>query len=165
MLNILTVNGKRASQTRNQTQVNIASVTLDSTATQLEVVVTGFTDDVLSCTLVRFGRSDKAEPHESNWRTTRFVRNPSSSSPVTLDVPHPARYLLSCHSQADGSAYVEVINPPPPPPGGPVTLRNILALIDSNFTSTTITASGTVLNAGNPVRACSIRRVSCSSAA
>jgi hypothetical protein len=43
MLNIETVNGSRASQTRNETQVNISSITLDYPATQFTVVVSGFT--------------------------------------------------------------------------------------------------------------------------
>jgi hypothetical protein len=97
--------------------------------------------------LIRFGKVDNSERDESNWRATQFVRSRDTS--ITLSVPHPGTYLLACYSEADGLAYVEVINPAPRDP--PSALSNILALTHSNFSSTAISANGTVLNANNPV--------------
>jgi hypothetical protein len=80
---------------------------------------------------------------------------------VSLDLPHPARYFLACHSHSRSSKtteslYVEVTKPRPHSASGP----DLLSLTNSSFGPTSIWAKGDVISANNTVT-CSLTPIDC----
>ncbi len=159
-LNIKTVNTKAADQTKpDPHHVKMASVTLDNNADHLDVVGEGHTAGVLHCTLVRFGRTDGKEPYESIWRSVQFINaigGANWKAKVPLPSSVPAKYLLSCHTKADDTVYVEVINPAPAKkkdsdldPGQ--LLKIVVSITSLSPSLLQINASGTIANAYNSI--------------
>jgi hypothetical protein len=154
---LITVDGQDFSQ-------QFSTITLPSTVTEVDVKVKQLAGDHLSFSLVRFGRTDVTEDYETTWKLTRFINQATPGMTVRLDLPHPGRYVLSCHSYSPSSTsakpevlYVEVINPPP---SGSATIRGLLNITRSCFGQNLIWAKGQVINADDTVT-CTLTPIDC----
>lgn len=136
---------------------NIRSIPNVMVGSDRQLTVHGSTDGVVvCCTLIRHGVSDQNEPNETIGTETRFTTASSSAWRVVFNLKHQATYLVTCHSRnSSGVAdptindYVEVLITGI---DGASNARNThLSIEESQFLTTGISASGTVLYPFNPI--------------
>jgi hypothetical protein len=119
--------------------------------------------------LSRLGKTD-AEKNVSVWSVTRLVNKPllngTGNWSVTFPVEDKATYLLLCHSYEDGTKndYAEVTITDVAAASGPLQIFLSFTSPPPSFTTTSITANGSVLYPDNQVT-CTLTPIDCNNGA